>query len=437
MAMKKKKVNLAISKTEEFLKISQMYEPSCMNWQAPVVWDHALGAQIWDVDGKQYIDWTSGVLVANVGHAHPFLARAIATQANRLLNTFDFPTPERLNLARKIIQTMPAHLDKVFFVTTGSEASDAALRLVKRYTEKFEILCFWGGFHGRSFGPMSVTGIAKIKRNFGPLLPGTILAPYPYCYRCPFDRNYPECELLCLEFLDRVVETESAGSLAGLIVEPYQGTSGFIFPPEGYLKKLEDWARKRGLLFILDEVQSSFGRTGKMWALEHEKLEPDVLCLGKGIGSGVPIAAVVTRSEIISSLATGEMSSTTGGNPLSCAAALAVFEIMEKEKLIIKAAQNGKYLKEKLFKLKNKHRFIGDVRGMGLVYGIEFVKDRKTKEPAADLAKEIVLNCVERGLMVGKLGIHGNVMRVAPPLVITPELIDQSVNILSKVLSEY
>ena len=423
--------------TQTFLEISQKYEPDCMNWQAPVVWDYAQGAEIWDVDGRRYIDWTSGVLVANVGHAHHHLTEAISRQAGRLLNTFDFPTPERLHLARKVVETTPPHLDKVFFVTTGAEAMDAAMRMAKRTTGKYEILAFWGGFHGRSFGPMSLTGLPKIKKNFGPLLPGTILAPYPYCYRCPFDRVHPDCNLFCLDFMDKVVEVESAGSLAALVIEPYQGTSGFVFPPAGYLKKLEAWARRRRILFVLDEVQSSFGRTGKMWALEHERLKPDILVLGKGIGSGMPIAAVVTRAEIISSLEKGEMSSTTGGNPLSCAASLAVFEIIEKEKLVEKAATNGAYLKEKLLKLKDKHKVIGDVRGLGLVYGIEYVKDRSTKEPAPDLARDVVLQCVERGLMCGKLGIYGNVMRVAPPLVISPELIDQSVAILDGVLSEF
>lgn len=425
-----------LEKTKEFLEMSRAYEPSCMSWQAPVVWDHAHGAEIWDVDGNRYIDWTSGVLVANVGHAHPHLAQALAKQAERLLNSYDFPTPERLKLARKIIELLPPHLDKVFFVSTGSEATDAALRIAKRHSGKFEILSFWGGFHGRTYGPMSVDGIAAVRKNFGPLVPGTLFAPYPYCYRCPFGKMHPDCGLFCLDFLDQLVETESTGSLAGLVVEPYQGTSGFVFPPEGYLKKLEEWAKKKNIVFILDEVQSSFGRTGKMWAFEYDKLEPDILCLGKGIGSGVPIAAVVTRSDMMSSFGPGEMSSTLGGNPLSCSGALAVLEILEKERLTEKAEENGKYFKEKLLQLKDKYEIIGDVRGKGLVCGIEFVKDRKTKEPAADLAKNIVLKCVERGLMVGKLGIHGNVIRVAPPLVITRQLIDQSVSILEKVLSE-
>jgi 4-aminobutyrate aminotransferase len=420
--------------TADWLEISQRFEPACMNWQAPVVWDHGQGAEVWDVDGKHYFDWTSGVLVTNVGHAHPRLAEAIGNQAKRLLNTFDFPTAERLALAQKLVEKTPPHLDKVIFMTTGAEAMDASLRIARKYTRNFEIVAFWGGFHGRSFGPMSVTGLSKIKRHFGPMLPGTILAPYPYCYRCPFDKAYPECDLSCLDFLDKVVDTESAGYLAGVIVEPYQGTAGFVFPPRGYLKKLEEWAKKRGVVFILDEVQSSYGRTGKMWALEHENLKPDVLCLGKGIGSGAPISAVISTGEIFSALGTGEMSSTMGGNPLCCAAALAVLEIMDEERLVKKAAENGELLRGRLLELQNKFAFIGDVRGMGLVYGIEFVKNRETKEPAADLARDIVLRCVANGLMCGKLGLYGNVMRVAPPLVITPAQIASSTAILEKVL---
>ncbi len=423
-------------KTQELLELSRTYEPECMNWQAPVVWDHAAGAEIWDVDGKRYIDWTSGVLVANVGHAHPVMAKALADQAARLLNTFDFPTPERLRLAERIVRAAPAHLDKVIFLTTGSEAMDAAMRLAKRFSGKHEIVSFWGGFHGRTFGPMSQSGIPKIRSGYGPLVPGVILAPYPYCYRCPFGRTHPECDFFCLSFLDQAVAVQSSGSLAAVMVEPYQGTAGFVFPPAGWLKKLETWAKNRGLLFILDEVQSSYGRTGTMWALEHESLQPDILVLGKGIGSGAPIAALLTGAKIFACLERGEMSSTLGGNPLSCAGALAVLDIIESEGLAAKAARNGAYLHNRLLELKAKHPVIGDVRGMGLVYGIEFVLDRKTKEPATDLAKTVVLKCVERGLMCGKLGLHGNVMRVAPPLVITPELLDESLAILDGVLAE-
>ena len=422
--------------TAEWLEISQRYEPSCMNWQAPVVWDHGLGAEVWDVDGKHYFDWTSGVLVANVGHAHPKLAEAIASQAKRLLNTFDFPTAERLSLAQKLIEKTPPHLDKVIFMTTGAEAMDAALRMARKATGNYEIVSFWGGFHGRSFGPMSVTGLPKIKKHFGPLLPGTILAPYPYCYRCPFEKSHPDCDLFCLDFLDKVVETETAGYLAGLIVEPYQGTAGFVFPPDGYMKKLEEWTKKKGLVFILDEVQSSYGRTGKMWALEHENLKPDILCLGKGIGSGAPISAVISTSKIFSSLSTGEMSSTMGGNPLSCAGALAVLEIMDEERLVEKAAKNGELLKSRLLDLCRKSSGLSATSGAwDSSTASSSSRAGKPKSRATDLARDIVAQAAwQDGLMCGKLGLYGNVMRVAPPLVITPEQIEKSASILEKVL---
>ena len=360
----------------------------------------------------------------------------MAKQAKRLLNPFDFPTPERIKLTKRLVDLFPPHLDKAFFVTTGSEATDAAIRMAKRYSGKFEILSFWGGFHGRTYGPMSVAGSIKTKKGFGPTVPGSIFAPYPYCYRCPFGKTYPDCDMFCLKFLDKVVEVESTGNLGALIIEPYQGAAGFIFPPDGFLKKLESWAKERGLVFILDEVQASYGRTGTMWAFEHENLKPNIVTLGKGIGSGVPIAAVVTESKIVNSLGTGEMSSTLGGNPLSCAGALAVLDIMEKEKLVERAKNLGGYLKERLDDLKKKYEFIGDVRGRGMVYGIEFVKDKNSKEPAPELTKEIVLKCVESGLMVGKVGLYGNVLRVAPPLVIEKELIDKSVEIFDSVLSK-
>jgi 4-aminobutyrate aminotransferase-like enzyme len=346
------------TQTQTLLETSRSCEPECMNWQAPVVWDHGLGAELWDVEGRSYIDWTSGVLVANVGHAHPRLAEAISRQAGRLLNTYDFPTPERLALSSRLITLTPPQLDKVFFLSTGSEATDAAIRIVKRHSGKFEILAFWGGFHGRSYGPMSVCGNMNIKRAFGPMVPGAVFAPYAYCYRCPFDKVHPDCDLFCLGFLDHVLAAQSTGNLGSLIVEPYQGAAGFVFPPPGYLKSLETWAKERDILVILDEIQSSFGRTGKMWAMEHENLQPDLLCLGKGIGSGVPIAALLARSEIMESLGNGEMSSTAGGNPLSCAGALAVLDIIETENLVSRAAVNGAHLGERLHGLMKKYPII-------------------------------------------------------------------------------
>ncbi|MFQ5811359.1 MAG: aspartate aminotransferase family protein, partial [Armatimonadota bacterium] len=321
-------------KSAEYLEMSDTYEPACTCQQAALVWDSAEGVIVRDVDGNEYVDLTSGVLVTNVGHSHPKHVAAIQEQAARLLNPYDFPTPQRVELAKRLVEITPANLDNAFLLTTGSEATEAAMRVAKRHTGRHEILSFYGGFHGRTYGALSMAGRMGTKRRFGPVMPGCIQAPYPYCFRCPFDKSPEECDLFCIEFLDTVVEVSSTDDLAALIVEPYQGAAGFIFPPEGYLTRLEQWAQDKDVLFILDEVQSSFGRTGKFFALEWEGLRPQLLCLGKGIGSGVPNAALMAESGIMASLDRGEMSSTTGGNPLSCAAGLAVLDIMEEEGLV-------------------------------------------------------------------------------------------------------
>ena len=432
--MIKVKTELPGPKSKAYLHISEKYEPSCTSQQAPIVWDRAAGVRVWDVDDNEYIDLTSGVLVTNVGHCHPRHVAAIREQAGRLLNCYDFPTPERLELARRLVEMMPENLDNCFLVTTGSEATEAAMRAAKRYTGGHEIISFYGGFHGRTYGAMSMAGKTGTKKNFGPLMPGCIYAPYPYCFRCPFRLKKEDCGLFCLEFLDQVVEAASTGDLAALIIEPYQGGAGFIFPPEGYLKRLEQWASEHDVLFILDEIQSSFGRTGTMFAFEWEDLRPNLLCLGKGIGSGVPTAALMAESRIMESLGPGEMSSTTGGNPLSCAAGLAVLDIMEEERLPENARRIGSYMLERFKKLEAEVEILGEARGRGLVMGLEFVKDKESLEPAPDLTWEFILRCCQAGAIVGRVGIYGNVIRIAPPLVINEEEAEQAVDIVEGVL---
>ena len=421
-------------KSKQYLDISYKVEPRCMTQQAPIVWDHAEGVLVTDVDGNQYIDFTSGVLVTNVGHSHPKHVKAIQEAAAKLLNCYDFPTPARVTLSQRLVEVTPPHLDQAFLLTTGSEATEAAMRVAKRYTGHHEILSFYGAFHGRTYGAMSMAGKMGTKKRFGPLMPGCIYAPYPYCLRCPFKKESETCGFFCLEFLDTVIQASSTGDLAALIIEPYQGGAGFIFPPEGYLKRLEAWAQDQEILFILDEVQASFGRTGKLFALEWEDLRPNLLCIGKGIGSGVPAAALMAESRIMESLAPGEMSSTTGGNPLSSAAGLAVLDIMEEEKLPEHALNVGTYLLERLKKIQSQVDILGDVRGRGLVIGLEFVTDRKSMEPSEEITKEVVMRLCQNGLLVGRVGIYGSVIRVAPPLVITEEEADEALWIIEKVL---
>jgi 4-aminobutyrate aminotransferase-like enzyme len=410
-------------------------EAQCAGYQAKVAWDHASGVVVTDVDGNTFIDWTSGVLVTNVGHCHPDLVKAVQAAAARLLNNYECLHPARVEAAEKLISILPLHLDKCFFLSTGGEVTEGAIRIMKRKTGKFEIISFYGGFHGRTYAASSAGGLPGPKKGYGPTMPGSIRVPFPYCYRCPFRADPATCDMLCLDYIEDAVRANSTGSLAGLIVEPYLGAAGFIFPPEGWLKRLEQWLRGRELLFTLDEVQSSYGRTGKFWAMEWEGLTPDLVAIGKGIGSGVPASAIAARGEVIGTLGLGEMSSTMGGNPLSSAAVIAVVDIMKREHLEENALHIGKLMKSRLLEMQEKSPYVGDVRGMGLVMGVELVKDKTTKEPAPDLTRKLIDLAAENGLLIGSVGVFGNVIRVAPPLVISEAEAHESLDIFAKALS--
>ncbi len=416
---------------ERWLKV----EADSTGYQAPVVWDKGRGVTVTDVDGNNYLDWTSGVLVTNVGHAHSHLVKALQEATGKLLNNYECPSLYRVLAAEKLVGVLPPHMEKCFFLSTGSETVEAAIRIMKRKTGNFEIIGFHGGFHGRTYAAASVGGLAGPKRGYGPAMPGCIRAPFPYFYRCPFgSKTEEECAAKHIELLDDTVRANSVDSLAGLIVEPYQGAAGFIFPPKGYLKRLEDWARDKGLLFTVDEVQSSYGRMGTQWGHTLEGLEPDLMCIGKGIGSGYPVAAIAGRDEVLGCLGKGEMSSTAGGNPVGSAAVIAVLEIMEKENLAENARHMGDLIIERLRATQEKSKHLGDIRGRGLVMGLELVKHKKTKEPAPDLVRQAIDRCAQNGLLIGSVGIFGNVIRVAPPLVITQAEAHESCDIMEKVL---
>lgn len=422
--------------SELIINKSRKSEPQSMADQLPIVWDHAEEVWITDVDGNVYLDFTSGVLVTNIGHSHPKHVKTVQDQANRLMNCYSFPTPERVELSDRLVESLPENIDKVFLLTTGSEATEAAIRIAKRYSGKHEILSFYGAFHGRTYGPMSVSGNISTRRKFGPALPGGIMAPYGNCFRCAYDKTFPDCNYYCIKILDKIIESSSSGDLGAVIAEPYQGAAGFVFPPKGWLKELEKWAAERGLILIIDEVQSSFGRTGKLFAIEWENIKPQMICLGKGLGSGIPASAVAGEKKIFDSMSPGEMSSTTGGNPLSSAAALSVLEILKEENLPENARIVGEYLLERLNDLWKKYEFVGEVRGLGLVIGIEIVENKKSNKPYADLCKKIIFRCAELGLMLGRVGMYGNVIRVAPPLVIKKEECDIAVEIFDRAMGE-
>lgn len=410
-------------------------EAQCTGYQAQVAWERACGVVVTDVDGNVFIDWTSGVLVTNVGHCHPDLVRAVQQASARLLNNYECLHEPRVEAAEKLVSVLPRHLDKCFFLSTGSEAVEGCIRIMKRKTGKFEIVSFHGGFHGRTYAALTSGGLAGPKKGYGPTLPGAIRAPFPYCYRCPFKARPETCGMACLEFLDDVVRANSTGSLAGVVVEPYLGAAGFVFPPEGWLPRIEQWARDRGILFTVDEVQSSFGRTGKFFAMEWENLTPDLVSIAKGLGSGVPASAVAARGEVIGVLGHGEMSSTFGGNPVACAAVSAVVDIMRRERLEENAARIGAIMKARLLEIMERSPYIGDVRGIGLVMGIELVRDKTTREPAPDLTRKLIDLAAQNGLLIGSVGVFGNVIRVAPPLVITEAEAHESLDIFEKAVA--
>jgi 4-aminobutyrate aminotransferase-like enzyme len=413
------------------------FEADVVGYQAQTVWETGAGVVVTDVDGNRFIDWTSGVLVTNVGHCHPKLVAAVQKAAGMLLNNYECANVQRIQAAEDLVRHLPKQLDQCFFLSTGAESTEAAARLMKRKTGKYEILAFEGAFHGRTFGSASLSGMPGPKRMYGPSMPGVIRAAFPNPYRdvqgwCSEGPSFARY----FDYLDQVIMANSTGSLAGLIVEPYQGAAGFIFPPTGWLKKLVEWAHAHDLLVTLDEVQSSYGRTGRMWAADHESLDVDLMTIGKAIGCGIPVSAVAARSSIFSCLKKGELSSTLGGNPMASAAVTAILEIMDREKLTENSAQIGAYMKQRLTAMMATCPYLGDVRGMGLVMGLEFVKDKKSRVPAPELIRIVIDTCAQRGLLVGSVGMYGNVIRVAPPLVINKAEADESLDIMAGVLKE-
>jgi len=425
-------------KARQYLEMSRRYEPRSMSEQPPVVWADAHGVWVTDVDGNTFLDFSSGVLVVNAGHSHPKIVSAVQQQAGRVINCYDFMNEYRPALAKKLVDITPPNLDRAFILTTGSETTEAAMKMARRYTGRKEIIAFQGAFHGRTYGAMSAGGkrSGSGTRGFGPFLPQVYLAPFAFCYRCVFDKTYPQCGTWCFDYLDWFVETETESDIAAVITETYQGGAGSIIPPPEWMAKLDRWCRARDVVLIIDEVQASFGRTGKLFGFQHYDVTPNLLCLGKGISSTLPVAAVVGESRIMDALGPGSMSSTHGGNPLGARAALANIDVILDENLPQNAAKMGERLAQRFADLESKHPCLGDARGMGLVWGLEIVKDKQAKEPDAEAAARIVMEACRRGLlMIAPIGLYGNVLRIAPPLVITDQELDTGVDILDAALT--
>ena len=432
------KTDLPGPKAKAYLDDARRFEPRSMSDQVPIVWKRAERVYVEDVDGNVFLDFSSGVLVANAGHCHPKIVEAMRDQADQVVNCYDFYNVYRPQLARRLVEITPPNLDKAFILTTGAEVTESAMKLARRYTGKKEIIAFHGAFHGRTYGAMSAGGkrSGASTRGFGPFLPQVYLAPFAFCYRCVFDKTYPDCHTWCLDYLDWFVETETEGDIAAVITETYQGGAGSIIPPTEWMRKLEAWCKKMDALLILDEVQASFGRTGRLFGFEHHGITPNLLCLGKGISSSVPLAALVGESRIMDVLTPGTMSSTHGGNAFCARVALANIDVILNEGLVENAARIGTYLAGRFGEMERRFESLGQARGQGLVWGLELVRTKAGKEPAPDLAARIVDRCYRRGLLlIAPIGLYGNVLRIAPPLVITEQEAATGCDILEAVLA--
>ena len=405
----------------------------------PVVVARAEGTTVWDADGTAYLDCFAGIAVVNAGHRHPRVLDAVRAQLDRVVHaaSYVYHVPVVAECAERLAEIAPGALSKTFFGNSGAEGIETAMRLAKAYTGRREFLTLTHAFHGRTAGTLSVTGNKGRKTRGGPYLPGVAFAPAPYTYRNPFGTDDPEeVAARCAELVEWAIQYQTAGDVAAFIAEPVLGEGGIIVPPASYFRRVKEVLDRHGILFIADEVQSGFGRTGALFALEHYGVEPDIMVCAKGIADGFPLGATIARPEIADSLRPGEHLSTFGGNPVSCAAAIATMDVMRDERLPQEAARKGEHALARLRELAARHPLVGEVRGLGLMLGVELVTDRTTKDPAAKEAAEVRRRCREAGVLVGVGGPAANVVRIQPPLTIADADLDRAVDVLDGALAD-
>ena len=389
----------------------------------PLVAERGEGALVEDVDGNRFLDFNAGIAVVATGHCHPRVVKAVQEQAARLMHMSgtDFYYEEMVALAEKLAEIAPGDMARrVSFGNSGAEAIEGSIKLARWSTKRDKIIAFYGSFHGRTLGALSLTARKAVQRaGFGPLIPGVVHAPYPNCYRCPFGQKPESCAVECVGFIENTLLKTVAPpeETAAIVVEPVQGEGGYIVPPRIFFDELARVASQHGILLIFDEVQSGMGRTGRMWAADHFDAVPDIIAVAKGIASGLPLGATVAHADLMT-WPPGAHASTFGGNPVACAAALATIALLEEE-LISNAARMGAYLMDRMREWPHRFAQVGDVRGLGLMIGIELVRDREPREKAPELRDCVVQMAFERGLLV--LGAGDNSLRLCPPLVITRE----------------
>ena len=388
---------------------------------------------LYDSEDRKYLDCFAGVSVINCGHCNPEITDKICAQVKSLQHVCNtYLTENFVDLAEKLAAVTPGELQKSFFCSTGTEANEGSLLLASIYTGSSEYIALRNGLHGRTKLTMSLTGIGMWRTDPNPV-GGIHFAPNPYCYRCPLGKKYPECDLACANAVDDLIKTATSGHPAALIAEPIQGNAGIITPPKGYFKRLKEILSQYGTLLIADEVQTGFARTGKMFAIENFDVVPDIMSVAKALGNGTPISAFISTAKIADTY-TKPGASTLGGNPVSSTAGLAVLEYIEEHHLMENAQARGQQLCDGLVELQKKHPIIGDIRGIGLMRGAEFV--HADKSPAAAELDQVLEEMKNRGFIIGKNGVARNVMAFQPPLVITAQDIDNVLNTLDDVLSK-
>ncbi|MBC8438666.1 MAG: 4-aminobutyrate--2-oxoglutarate transaminase [Deltaproteobacteria bacterium] len=420
---------------ETLTKIRQQYMANGFASARPCYVKKAKGALVWDMDDKEYIDFAGGIAVMNVGHSHPAIVSAVKDQAEDFMHTcfMVLPYDSAIKLAQKLCTSVPGTAPKkAMFANSGAEAVENAIKIARYYTKRTGIIALESGFHGRTLMGMSLTSKAKpYKLGFGPFAPETYRIPYAYCYRCPFDKEYPSCDVKCADHMENFLISHTAPeTTAAFIAEPIPGEGGYMVPPPEYFPKLKAICEKHGILFIADEIQTGMGRTGTLFAMEHWGVEADITTTAKSLAAGMPLSAVVGKAEIMDSVHPGGIGGTYGANPLACRAALAVFDVVEKENLLEKGKALGDKLLSGLKEFEKKFDIIGDVRGMGPLVALELVKDRKTKQPAPEETKAITDYCFEKGLILLSCGTYGNVLRFMMPLVTTDQQMEKGMGIL-------
>jgi 4-aminobutyrate aminotransferase len=400
-------------------------------------WDHGEGHRLFDTSGRSYLDFANGIAVTALGHHHPRVTAAIHAQADKLIGptgAIGYSQPV-VSLARLLAETLPDPIDTVMFLNSGSEAIDGAMKLARRVTGRPGIIAFHGAFHGRTFGATSVTtSNVNYRTGYEPLLPSIYLAPFPAAYR-DFDGDEDAATSACLASLRSLLaSTVPPSAVAGILIEPVQGEGGYTPAPAAFLRALREICDEHGILFIADEVQTGYARTGVMWAFEHAEIIPDVVVVAKAIANGLPLAAIATRRELQERWGRSAHGSTYGGNPVACAAGIAVLETIRDEGLVFNAGSRGVELTRGLYRLMAEDDRIGDVRGPGLMVGVEMVRDRGTKEPDGDLATALVARCAELGLLVLSCGLAHQVVRWIAPIDATAAEISEAVEIFGEAL---